>query len=104
MLNFRRNGTLASAGCSQMTMPSRYRSSFGGAGVAEGGCAEAPAVASCVAPPGAESETAIVLSGGAAAGWAKAAVANDVNAMAKEAVMNARGIDTGQSLSNAISK
>jgi hypothetical protein len=38
MLNLRRNGTLASAGVSQMTMPSLYRSSGGGVVVADAGC------------------------------------------------------------------
>src|SRR4051794_26637668 len=96
MLNFSRNGTLASVGVSQMTMPSRYRSSFGGAGVPGAGCTGVLAAASGVTPPGVGSVTAIGLSGRAAAGCAEAAVANDVsdvNATATEALMNAQRID-----------
>src|SRR5262245_26301423 len=40
MLNLRRKGTLASAGVSQMIIPSLYRS-FGGSVVPDAGCAEA---------------------------------------------------------------
>src|SRR3954467_2557252 len=96
MLNFRRNGTAASVGVSQMTMPSRYRSSRRGAAAADPGCTDVLAGASC-GTAGVGSETATVPSGRVEAGCAETAAANDVsdvNATATAALRNARGIDT----------
>src|SRR5262245_11186439 len=92
MLNFKRNGTPASAGVSQITMPSRYRSVLAGAAPGAG-CADAPLAESSGAVPG-RAATSTVRSGPAAGGCADTGAVNDVtdaNATATAAFTNARG-------------
>src|SRR5688500_19035279 len=93
MLNFSRKGTFASAGVSQMTIPSRYRSVSVGAEVTD--------TVVCAALPDSGGETAAALSGGAAGDCPEAGVVknrSDVNATAAEALTHARDIDTQNSI------
>ena len=92
MLNFSRKGTFASAGVSQMTIPSRYRSVWVGAEVTD--------TVVCDALPDSGGETAAALSGGAAGDCPEAGVvknSSDGSATATEALMQTPGIDTQHS-------